>query len=83
MTKTIWINRKDYDRIKEGKCAELAVEAQGRPAMAVYISAGQIIYDTREYAQEHPEWVEKVKEIAENYDPDNGAEDHVVMMKEE
>ena len=75
MAKPLWISRKDYDRINEGKCVGITVEAQGRPAMSAYISAGNI-----EHTKEH---AETIKEIAKNYYPDNESKDLVALSKEE
>ena len=83
MAKPLWISRKDYDRINEGKCIGIAVEAQGRPAMQVYISVGNMLYGTIEHTKEHTEHAETIKEIAKNYYPDNESKDLVVLSKEE
>lgn len=94
MAKPLWISRKDYDRINEGKCVEIAVEAQGRPAMSVYISVGNMLYGTIEHAKDHPEHAETIKniktikepymhyDIAYDYYPDNEYKDLVVLSKE-
>lgn len=83
VAKPLWISRKDYDRINESKCVGIAVEAQGRPAMQVYISVGNMLYGTIEHAKDHSENAETIKEIAEDYYPDNESKDLVALSKEE
>lgn len=63
MAKPLWISRKDYDRINKGEIVCIAVEAQGRPAMSVYISFGCILYGTIEHTKEHPEHAETIKTL--------------------
>lgn len=82
MANPLWISRKDYDRINKGKCVEIAVEAQSRPAMSVYISVGNMLYGTIEHAKDHSENAETIKEIAEDYYTDNEYKDLVVLSKE-